>query len=359
MNQPPVIVAYYLPQFHPIPENDKAWGTGFTEWTNVKKALPLFRGHYQPRIPSLLGYYDLLDSSVQVQQSELAQSSGIGCFAYWYYWMGSGKRLLEKPLDNMISNKDVSIPFCLAWANQSWTGVWHGNPSRIIAKQEYSGKDEVRLHGQTLLSYMNDDRYFRLNGKPLLCVFDPGDMPGWYLSALRDELSKSGELIFAVAISNILIDWKRLGYDGLNLNTINAVRNGVSTSSSERIYWGLRRRIMPWNALRKIPYNSYTQFFRQNMALFSDEGLYPTCIPNWDNTPRSGRAGLVLLDSSPEAYADHLRDCILSTKGKVLDTPLVFIKSWNEWAEGNYLEPDERYGALYLDATKNIISTYG
>lgn len=349
-------IAFYLPQYHPIPENDKAWGHGFTEWSNVRKAQPLFNGHRQPVIPGELSYYDLRDPLIQEAQSRFALSYGIDGFAYWYYWMGNGKRLLEKPLDQMLHNKSISIPFCLAWANESWTGAWHGNPSTVIAHQAYELPVDICMHAESLARYMKDIRYIRASGaRPLFMVYKPFNLPSYYIKTLRKELLLHGLQPFIVAISNHYFDWKSRGYDALNLNHLGAIRAGAAVNQLNRIYWGVRRRLVPWSAIRKIRYIDYIEYFRRRAYVFSEPGIFPTCIPNWDNTPRSSRAGLVLTGSSPNLYESHLRDGVSAVSASTSVDKFLFLKSWNEWAEGNYLEPDTDHGCQMLEATRRVL----
>lgn len=349
-------IAFYLPQFYPIPENDKAWGEGFTEWVNVRNAKPLFHNHEQPKIPTELGYYSLEDPTVQIKQAQLAKEYGISGFAYWYYWMGYGKRLLEKPLDSMLNNPKVDIPFCLAWANESWTGVWHGRPDQPIAIQRYGDDDEIKLHAETLANYMQDPRYIKVNSKPIFLVYKPFKLPSQYLNRLRHFLKERGITIYAIAIANELFDWQKRGYDALNINLLGVIRAGSATDLGNRIIWGIRRRFVPTHSVRKISYASYARCFARNTEILKRPGIIPTCVPNWDNSPRCGKASLVLTNSNPELYGQHLNECIKTVEGKKESKKLVFIKSWNEWAEGNYLEPDQKHGRQYLEMTKDVLS---
>ena len=171
------MIAFYLPQFHSIPENDRAWGKGFTEWTNIKKAVPLFEGHNQPRIPLNENYYNLLDSKTQVWQSELALKYGVYGFCYYHYWFKNGKKLLEKPLENMLQNKDIKIPFCISWANENWSKRWDGGNQELIAEQDYGNEQDWEMHFEYLLNFFKDERYITLGGKPVFLIYKPGEIP--------------------------------------------------------------------------------------------------------------------------------------------------------------------------------------
>jgi hypothetical protein len=355
----PRLIAFYLPQFHPIPENDRAWGLGFTEWTNVKKARPLFEGHHQPRVPAdPLGYYALPSASVQRLQGAFAQQHGIESFAYWYYWMGSGARLLERPLDAMLRDVENPHGFCLAWANESWTGVWHGKPRHCIASQRYEDLDQVKVHADALAGYMSDWRYSCVDGRHLLLIYKPFALPDYYLEALRSALALLGFNPFIVAISDRFFDWAHRGFDGLNFNPLGRIRRRAALNRVDWLYWGVRRRLLPHHSLRRIAYADYINVVRASLQRRCDEGhsFFPTCIPNWDNTPRSGASGLVLTGSTPALYQQHLGDCLKAVQTREQQQQLVMIKSWNEWAEGNYLEPDLEHGDAYLRATLSALS---
>lgn len=351
------LIAFYLPQFHAIAENDAAWGQGFTEWTNVRKARPLFPGHQQPKAPAdTIGYYSLESTQTQLLQAELAQRHGIEGFAYWYYWMGHGRRLLQRPLDAMRQNPAIAQGFCLAWANESWTGVWHGNPRHCIARQSYEQPQAVIEHSRALAYYMADPRYLTLAGRPVLLVYKPFNLPPYYLERLRQGCESLGFNLWIVAISDRVFGWQKAGFDGLNLNPLGRVRRRAALNRLDWFYWGVRRRLTPGQALRRIAYSDYTAAVAQSMApLLRDAQVYPTCIPNWDNTPRAGRSGLVLTGATPALYRHHLGDCLQMLGGREAEQRLVFIKSWNEWAEGNYLEPDQQWGLGYLQATREAL----
>ena len=210
------VIAFYLPQFHPIPENDKWWGVGFTEWTNVSKAKPLFKGHYQPKIPSDLGFYDLRVSETQVAQAKMAADNGIEGFCYWHYWF-AGKRLLERPFNQVLKSGDPDFPFCLAWANYSWTGIWHGCPDRILIEQSYPGLKDYESHFKALVQAFHDPRYMKIEGKPIFIVYYPPGLPQpnrftdyWNELALKNGLPG----IYFLGITDKKWDYRAQGFDG-------------------------------------------------------------------------------------------------------------------------------------------------
>lgn len=347
-------IAYYLPQYHSIPENDAAWGKGFTEWTNVAKARRLYPGHYQPKLPADLGFYDLRLEEVQEEQGRMALDAGISAFAYWYYWLGGGRRLLEAPLNRMRANRNIKIQYCLAWANESWTGIWHGSPKKIIAEQKYPEGDEC-LHAIELAKHFSDERYYRINGKPVFAIYKPLNMPKYYLAALKKELLKMGEHIYAIAISSEDFDYKQAGFDGLNLNRLSLLRENKIFGNVERLLFGAMNRTA-FSIPRIRSYEKAVASLNPKTIMTSDINIYPTVVPNWDNSPRSGRKSLILQGSTPRKYSQHLRNACKSIANRPLSNQILFIKSWNEWAEGNYLEPDLKYRLEYLKETRSILN---
>ena len=350
------LIAYYLPQFHPIAENDEWWGKGFTEWTNTAKARPLFRGHYQPHVPADLGFYDLRVAETREDQAALAAEYGIHAFCYYHYWFG-GKRLLERPFDEIVASGSPDFPFCVCWANQTWTGVWHGAPNRILIEQTYPGWDDHRRHFETLLPAFFDKRYVKVDGKPLFHIYDPFNFPDceraldfWRSLAVKAGLP--GLYIVALAESET---WnpKTLGFDAAVITQLPPLRK-------QYISWNrpIAKIANKIQRLRGKPtvyeYANVIDWFVRD-AVPGIEG-FPTVIPNWDNTPRSGDRGLVLNGSTPELFRRHLQKALKRVQDYDQDKRLVFIKSWNEWAEGNHLEPDLRYGRQYLQVIREELT---
>ncbi|CAH2031345.1 glycosyltransferase WbsX family protein [Trichlorobacter ammonificans] len=351
------LIAFYLPQYHPIPENDRWWGTGFTEWTNTGKARPLFPGHYQPHVPADLGYYDLRVPETRVAQAVMARDTGIEAFCYYHYWF-AGKRILERPLNEVVRSGEPDYPFCLCWANQTWTGIWHGSPNKILIEQTYPGEADYRAHFRELLPLFRDNRYLKVDGKPLFVVYRPGDIPdplGFtrFWQQLARESGLPGLHLVATIHGRRTWDFRRHGFDAAVMQYLPPLR------SAGYVSWR-----SPFRKLRHL-YQERTgkpTVYRYGDVMLDmlpdaggDAALYPCLIPNWDNTPRSGKNGLVLHDSSPELFRIQLRRALDLTARVPDDQAVVFIKSWNEWAEGNYLEPDLRFGKAYLDVIREEI----
>ena len=346
-------VALYLPQFHPIPENDVWWGEGFTEWTNVAKARPLYPGHPQPRLPGALGFYDLRLPEAREAQADLARSHGIEAFCYWDYWFGGGRRLLERPLAEVIASGCPDFGFCVGWANESWTGVWHGAADRVLMEQTYPGESDYLRHFQTLLPAFRDDRYLLVHGRPVFLVYRPGSLP------------------HAAAFVDIWQGWaRRAGFPGLYLvatlgptySNIQSAADGFDAAFLQRLPFvpsrrnHMRARIRH-NLLRQpvvYPYASEALAWPDDWA--RDSRVQPCVVPNWDNTPRSGRNGVVLEGSDPERFRIHVNDAVRLLRDRPADERLLWIKSWNEWAEGNYLEPDQSTGLARLRVLRDELS---
>ena len=353
----PRFIAFYLPQYHPIPENDMWWGKGFTEWTNVAKAKPLFRGHYQPRLPADLGYYDLRVPETRFEQAKMAQEHGIEAFCYYHYWFG-GKRILERPFDEVLESSEPNFPFCVCWANETWTGIWHGAQNRILMEQTYPEHDN-EAHFNHLLNAFSDDRHILVEGKPLFLIYQPLAIPNpkKFTDTWREMALKAGlKGLYLVGVHSPP-DWipANSGFDGC-VNPKFPSRRRMHVPRREVLAWLANIYESKLGLPTRYPYKDIINSLFDYVDLRHSK--YPCVVPNWDNTARSGANGLVLEGSTPEAFGIQVKKALDLTKSQPSDKRLIFVKSWNEWAEGNYLEPDKKYGKAYLEIIKNEMLTF-
>ena len=353
------LIAFYLPQFHPIPENDAWWGKGFTEWTNVVQAKPLFPGHYQPHLPADLGFYDLRLLEARQAQADLASEYGIFGFCYYHYWF-QGKRLLERPFDEVVASGKPVFPFCLCWANESWKKVRNGRTSEWLIKQEYSEEDN-RQHIRWLVNAFNDQRYIRVNGKPLFLVYRASQLPDprrttdlWRCEAKKmgigdlylcrvesftDERSDPGELGFDASVE-FQPDWAALGVPKRR-GRFWAIFTKLGVSSPG------------YQSNRVFEYSTMVE--RALHKSSPPHKRFPCVTPSWDNSPRYQSASVIFQRSSPTLFEKWLSEIVRRTLNKDPDENLIFLNAWNEWGEGNHLEPDLRFGRSYLEATKRAL----
>ena len=352
-DKPARLICFYLPQFHPIPENDEWWGEGFTEWTNVQPARPQFAGHYQPHVPGELGYYNLLDPAVQRRQVELAKLYGIGGFCFYFYWFG-GKRLLETPTENYLNDGSLDLPFCLCWANENWSRRWDGHDSQILMAQQHSAEDDLAFIAH-VARYMRDQRYIRVGGKPLLLVYRPGLLPSAQETAQRWRQwcrdNDVGEIYLAYTQSFETVDPAAYGFDA-------AIEFPPNNSAPPSVTGG----VMPLEDDFDCKVYDWRAFVgRSERYLHPTYKLFRSVCPSWDNTARRKHRGTVFVNNTPALYQQWLENAIADTV-KHQPTPgerLIFINAWNEWAEGAHLEPDTRYGYAWLQATRNALSGEG
>ncbi|MFL9903777.1 glycoside hydrolase family 99-like domain-containing protein [Paraburkholderia fungorum] len=344
-------IAFYLPQFHPIHENDLWWGKGFTEWTNVTKAVPQFVGHHQPHLPGELGFYDLRIPEVMQQQAELAKHYGITGFCFHHYWFG-GKRLLEKPLQNLIEHKEIDIKFCVSWANENWSRRWDGLEDDILISQNHSPEDDINFF-DSLVEAFRDDRYITVDGKPVLIVYRVTLLPDarataerWRARAL--EVGLPGVYLVAAKSFNIT-DPTVFGFDA-------AVEFPPHQSHAKEI----TEQYTIMNPTYKGKIYDFEEVANRLGKITSDDHItFKTVMPSWDNEARKPGAGFSFVKSTPQNYAKWLNDaCKTMMQHKEEDKRLVFINAWNEWAEGAHLEPDRYHGYAYLHATANVLRGY-
>jgi len=351
-------IAFYLPQYHPIPENDQWWGEGFTEWTNVRKTRPLYRGHQQPRVPGDLGYYDLLNPETRKAQAEMAKTAGISGFCYWHYWFG-GKRLLERPFTEVLKSGEPDFPFCLGWANESWAGVWHGNPDKILMQQSYPGREDEERHFRWVQKAFEDPRYLTIDGKPVFYIYKPEQIPEcqrfiehWQGLAVKAGLKGVYFIGEDVYIDEEPWDYKASGFDAVVPNSpgVAFLRLARKRFLPRYLFPRLVHKLLKHPVLHK-----YKDFVEHNRVTLDHDDFYPSVVPNWDNTPRVGRNGVVLIEATSELFKVQLQGAIQQVENRPSDRQVVFLKSWNEWAEGNYLEPDSELGEAYLNVCRELL----
>ena len=356
----PRVIAFYLPQFHSIPENDEWWGKGFTEWTNVGKAKPLFPGHRQPKVPMDLGYYDLRVNEVYDEQTKLAKEAGVEGFCFWHYYFGDGKQLLEKPLQRIVKESKNDFPFCLGWANEPWEKkLWNkdGKGNKVLIEQKYGGIEDYTEHFNKVLEILTDSRYIRIDNKPVFLIYSPEKLPNTreFIDCWNDLARKNGlEGIYFIAHSK----WNRKekdfylseGYDGVYSNEIQRgaeIRNKNVLLSLKYFLQFLFRfpRIVNFKEIIKNCTSEYD--LREN--------IFPGIICGWDHTPRSGRKGMVIRNFNSKTFEEHIRKVFSTVENKQPQNKIVFLKSWNEWGEGNFMEPDYEFKHMKVDVLKKVM----
>lgn len=370
------IIAFYLPQFHTFPENDRWWGKGFTEWTNTKKAKTLFKGHYQPRTPMNNNYYNLLDDAVKIEQVNLAKKYGIYGFCYYHYWFKDGKKLMEQPLEQMLKNKSIDMPFCLSWANEPWSRRWDGSENEIIMPQEYGGKKEWKEHFEYLYNFFCDDRYIKIENKPIFIIYKPELIPNinemldywnelacekgieevkyiyqypkFYYMQGKDDTRFSYGIQFEPFFSNGDIEYSML------------TRKQKIKFLLKNKYIFLRKFKNKINHVLKKPniysYDRTWQNILKNKII--DDKMILGAFVDWDNTARRGKNATCYTGSTPTKFGKYMKELI--KKDEIENKKgVIFINAWNEWAEGAYLEPDEKYRYEYLESIKKAISESG
>ncbi len=345
-------IAFYLPQYHPIPENDEWWGPGFTEWTNVARAKPLFRGHYQPHIPADLGFYDLRLPEARAAQASLAAEHGIAGFCYYHYWF-QGRRLLQRPFEEVLRSGRPDLGFCLCWANENWTRTWNGGEQEILVAQSYSPDDDLR-HIRSLAEAFADPRYIRVDGQPLLLVYRASRLPEPRRTAdvWRAEAERLGVGVpYLCSVQSFHTEHRDpadFGFDAAVEFAPDIDDQPPPHSAARR---ALRRFLNPRSPYRVNAVCDYDKVATRMLGLDAgDYKRYPCVTPGFDSTPRRRRGGArILVGSTPERYEWWLRERMARFTPYSPDENLFFVNAWNEWAEGNHLEPDLRWGRAYLD----------
>lgn len=329
-------IAWYLPQFHTFKENDEWWGKDFTEWTNVKKSKPLYEGHYQPRIPhSDLGYYDLSDINVMKKQIDIAKNYGLYGFCFYHYDF-AGKRLMEKPVDNFVQDKNIDFNFCLSFANENWTRAWDGLNDHILIKQNYSKKDDLRFI-QSLQKYFDDDRYIKIDGKPVFLVYRPLLFPDINATTERwrnYQKQKTGKDLFLIFTRSFSKPIEDAQYYGFDIYTDFSIHSSINS-----------------NKVNTQPLTNSYKSFVENITNITPQNIrYKDLFLMWDNSPRKKNNSYILENFNLHSYRKWLQYNIEYTRNNFeQDKRLMFINAWNEWGEGTYLEPDTANGYTFLD----------
>lgn len=362
----PKIIAFYLPQYHPVKENDEWWGKGFTEWTNVGRAKPLFKGHNQPRVPTELGYYDLRLPIVREQQAQMARDAGVEGFCYWHYWFGNGRRLLSEVFQEVLDTGKPDFPFCLGWANHSWYAkTWDKNSQnadRLLIEQTYPGVEDAKKHFEFLIKAFKDPRYIKVEGKPLFYIFNPDDVPQEYIdkfkqwtveyglnglflvaqlspmSEVQNYIEKGFDAVSYQRLANIFVKQKVIGHNFL-LKWFHRITNSICL-------------------LPSFVYNYNEMRNKLILPIDAQNDVFPELVPQWDHTPRSGKKGTAFQNATPENFYLHVKHALEMIGNKKDSRQILFLKSWNEWGEGNMMEPDLTYGRGFIEALKKAIDEF-
>ena len=362
-----------MPQFHSIPENDEWWGKGFTEWTNVKKSVPLYNGHNQPRIPLDNNYYDLSDWHVLKQQALLAKKYGIYVFCFYHYWFGE-KMLLQKPMENLLAHPEIDINYCISWANESWTNAWVSNNKKVLIQQTYGDENEWKKHFEYLYQFFSDSRYIKEDGCPFIVIYRPEN-----IECLSDMISCWRKLAIQSGFNGLRIAYQHVSYHvsknekslfdyGIEYQPVYAMRDiqtrkeRILAMAKERISYYLQKK---YGRAPEVKRNQVIQIDYKKVwdAVINRHGtgevaMIPGAFVDWDNTPRRGMKGTAFIGSSPQAFGYYFNKQIQNAKQNY-HTDKLFIFAWNERAEGGYLEPDEKYKYSYLEAIKNALDNCG
>jgi hypothetical protein len=370
--QPPLRpIAIYLPQFHPIPENDSWWGKGFTEWTNVVKGKPRFEGHYQPHLPADLGYYDLRLDEVRQAQADLARQYGVYGFCYYHYWF-NGRRILERPFQEVFESGKPDFPFMLCWANENWTRVWDGGENKVLLKQEYNAQDDIN-HINALIPYFKDKRYIKINGRPVFAIYRDTLFPNILESVrtFRAECAKQGIDIY---LCNFERGKDTAGEDPA-LKGFDAAIEFQPLSVAQREYQheqkvksqtqllvrryvdAFRRKILRQKVQRDFIVD-YADLVKFDIARRKPSyKIFPGVSPSWDNSCRRiGAQATIFKNSSPQLFREWVKSKVKKFTPYSPEENFLFVNAWNEWAEGNHLEPCEKYGHQYLEALRDGIT---
>lgn len=356
-------IAFYLPQFHEIDENNKWWGAGFTEWTNVKKSKPLFKGHYQPREPMDDNYYNLLDKKSLEWQADLVKKYRVDGLCFYHYWF-KGKRLLDKPAEILLADKKIDLPFLFSWANEPWTRSWDGGHRDVLMAQDYGDEEDWLIHFNYLKPFFEDERYIKYNGKPVFVLYRSASFErcAEWITFWRKLASKTDfkDIHFVSSLTSFENDNRDLGFDAeLNFEPMSTMAHGKLNSHA------LQRKLLSRlkktsNKLFRTNYvehiQSYQDIWNKILEKKFDSNCYSGAFVDWDNSPRKKSKSLVMTGANPEVFHENFEK--LYQKSLASNVPFLFINAWNEWAEGTYLEPDKKNGFGYLESIEAVVEKY-
>jgi lipopolysaccharide biosynthesis protein len=350
-------LAVVLPQFHPFPENDLWWGKGFTEWTNVTKARPSFKGHYQPHLPADLGFYDMRLLQTLIDQANLAEEHNISGFCFYHYWF-NGKRLLETPINKILTSQKPNFPFMLAWANENWSRRWDGQDKEVLIEQKYNAEDHAAHAKYLCENEFKDDRYIKIDGKPFFLFYNAHIIPDLKetIQIWRNEVKKHGfKDIYLGGIktsSNYIPDAVELGFDVV----IEWQPDWKNLEIVPNLWDRIKNKFSLGKTYRKIDFKEVTK--RMKAKKCPPNKHFHCVVPGWDNSARRKNNAFIMTDATPELYGDWLKDTCVKAEVYSDEENFLFINAWNEWAEGNHLEPDRKWKRAFLEKTKDILSIY-
>lgn len=348
------LIAYVLPQFHRIPENDQWWGEGFTEWTNTRKALPLYAGHQQPKEPYKQNYYDLTMTSAREWQAEVARTYGIYGFCYYHYWF-KGKTLLEQPFNEILKSGEPKFPFCLSWANESWTRKWDGGDHELLIRQEYGDEQDWEIHFYELLKAFRDERYIRIDNKPVFILYRPGNIPQCeaMLRLWRSLAIKNG--LEGIYFIRTLGGFEIPSQQGFDANVEFEPHYTFAHGNTERLW---NKMTIDGQEHLVFDYDQAWLSILSRSPHRTGEKIIPGAYVNWDNTPRLNTRGQSCIGASPHKFGWYLSKQIERARS-LYNSDFLFINAWNEWAEGAYLEPDQRNQFRYLEEVRKALKQTG
>lgn len=357
-------IAFYLPQYHPFNENDEWWGKGFTEWRNVVKAKPLYRGHYQPHLPADLGFYDLRIPEVREQQAEMAKKYGVSGFCYYHYWF-NGHQLMERPLKEVLASGKPDFPFMICWANENWTRAWDGGEKQILISQNHSEEDD-RIH----IRYLLDEvfcapQYIKVDGKPVFLIYRSTLFPNMKetIRIWREEAALKGLGLYLCRVETTEQYGKKYLQDGFDAAvefqpSTHQMREFIKNRNPlKKIFYNINRHLFNTCEKRKVDYSGYVDY--SSKSPIPDYKMFPGVTPMWDNTARRKERMFILDKSTPEKYGEWLKSVVDKFVPFSEEENFIFINAWNEWAEGNHLEPDQKWGFRYLEETRKALDDSG